>query len=163
MWKQVTGRCRICGTELKAGYAFCERCGEPVSASYSDPSRTAPLPRTGQPGKKKWVVPVVVGLLTLTLVGAGAFVILWNSAKTNETESVNEDTVAEANDNEEETNEIESTDTTDPVEEETQTEPPLFSKRIWDYDGTIYTSYAMDNTNWTSLTGDYHDTFIAWK
>ena len=159
---QVTGRCRICGAELKAGYAFCERCGEPVSASYSDPSRTAPLPQTGQPGKKKWVVPVVAGLLTLTLVGAGAFVILWNSAKTNETESVNEDTVAEANDNEEETNEIESTDTTDPVEEETQTEPPLFSKRIWDYDGTIYTSYAMDNTNWTSLTGDYHDTFIAY-
>ena len=94
--------------------------------------------------------------------GTGAFVILWNSAKTNETESVNEDTVAESNDNEEETNEIESTDTTDPVEEETQTEPPLFSKRIWDYDGTIYTSYAMDNTNWTSLTGDYHDTFIAY-
>lgn len=159
---QVTGRCRICGAELKAGYAFCERCGEPVSASCSDPSRTAPLPQTGQPGKKKWVVPVVAGLLTLTLVGAGAFVILWNSAKTNETESVNEDTVAEANDNEEETNEIESTDTTDPVEEETQTEPPLFSKRIWDYDGTIYTSYAMDNTNWTSLTEDYHDTFIAY-
>lgn len=57
---------------------------------------------------------------------------------------------------------LKSTDTTDPVEEETQTEPPLFSKRIWDYDGTIYTSYAMDNTNWTSLTGDYHDTFIAY-
>lgn len=157
---QVTGKCKICGAELKAGFAFCGKCGEPVSSSYSESSESEQLPQTGQSGKKKWIVPGIAGLLALTVVGAGAFAVLGKSAKTNEAESVNADTVAESNDIEEESDAIESTP--DPVEEEKQEEPPLFSKRIWDYDGTIYTSYAMDNTNWTSLTGDYHDTFIAY-
>ena len=152
-------KCTNCGFELPPGSKFCQRCGTMVQTGESKG-----ISQTGSQmaGKKKWVVPMVAGLLTLTLVGTGAFAILGNSAKTNETESVNVDTVAEPNDNEEAANEIGSTSTPAPVEEEKQTEPPLFSKRIWDYDGTIYTSYAMDNTNWTSLTGDYHDTFIAY-
>lgn len=47
--------------------------------------------------------------------------------------------------------------------QQTDIEPPIFSKRIWDYDGTIYNSYDLNTTDWTSLDGDYHDTFIVYQ
>ena len=46
--------------------------------------------------------------------------------------------------------------------QQTDIELPIFSKRIWDYDGTIYTSYDVEHTGWTSLTGDDHSTFIVY-
>lgn len=46
--------------------------------------------------------------------------------------------------------------------QQTDIELPIFSKRIWDYDGTIYTSYDVEHTGWTSLTGDDHGTFIVY-
>lgn len=34
--------------------------------------------------------------------------------------------------------------------QQTDIELPIFSKRIWDYDGTIYTSYDVEHTGWTN-------------
>lgn len=45
--------------------------------------------------------------------------------------------------------------------QQTDIELPIFSKRIWDYDGTIYTSYDVEHTGWTSLTGDDHLYYVA--
>ena len=61
---QVTKRCKVCGAELKPGFMFCGRCGAPVRES--EPPIPTPLPEPDPP-RVKWFVPVVAGLLTITL------------------------------------------------------------------------------------------------
>lgn len=81
-----------------------------------------------------WFVPVVAGLLTITLVGAGVFVALSKSAKTNEktnkTNLTKEDRAAE--DSKDNANGTESTPT--PTEEEMQegTTADTYDLSVWD-------------------------------
>lgn len=128
---QVTKRCKVCGAELKPGFMFCGRCGAPVRES--EPPIPTPLPEPDPP-RVKWFVPVVAGLLTITLVGAGVFVALSKSAKTNEktnkTNLTKEDRAAE--DSKDNANGTESTPT--PTEEEMQegTTADTYDLSVWD-------------------------------
>lgn len=127
----MTKRCKVCGAELKPGFMFCGRCGAPVRES--EPPIPTPLPEPDPP-RVKWFVPVVAGLLTITLVGAGVFVALSKSAKTNEktnkTNLTKEDRAAE--DSKDNANGTESTPT--PTEEEMQegTTADTYDLSVWD-------------------------------
>ena len=68
--------CEQCGAELKPGFMFCGKCGAPVKEDKSPIPTPGPVPEPDPPKKARWIVPVVAGLLTLTLVGAGVFVVL---------------------------------------------------------------------------------------
>lgn len=118
---QITKRCKVCGAELKPGFVFCGRCGAPVKES--DPPIPTPPPVPDPPETPRWIVPVVAGLLTLTLVGAGVLVVLNKSEKTNKTEQSQEDITA---DSKADVKEAEST----PIEEEQQED--TYDLSVWD-------------------------------
>lgn len=128
---QVTKRCKVCGAELKPGFMFCGRCGAPVRES-EPPIPTSPLEPDSP--RVKWFVPVVAGLLTITLVVAGVFVVLSKSAttneKTNKTNLTKKDRAAE--DHKDNANGTESTPT--PTEEEMQegTTADTYDLSVWD-------------------------------
>lgn len=128
---QVTKRCKVCGAELKPGFMFCGRCGAPVRESEPPIQTSPPEP---DPPRVKWFVPVVAGLLTITLVVAGVFVVLSKSAttneKTNKTNLTKKDRAAE--DHKDNANGTESTPT--PTEEEMQegTTADTYDLSVWD-------------------------------
>lgn len=147
---QVTTRCKVCGAELKPGFMFCGRCGAPVRES--EPPIPTPLPEPDPP-RIKWFVPVVVGLLTITLVGAGVFVVLSKSAKTNaKTNKANltkEDTAAE--DNKDNANGTESTPapTEKEMQEDTTADTYYQNTECDDTEGGIHTyKYFKDDCTW---------------
>ena len=111
--------CEQCGAELKPGFMFCGKCGAPVKEDKTPIPTPGPVP--DPPKKARWIVPVVAGLLTLTLVGAGVFVVLSKTEKTNEktnkTDLTKEDAETETADSKSDAKEAESTPA--PTEEET--------------------------------------------
>lgn len=138
-------RCKKCGFENKEGSKFCGHCGAPL--------------KTRSSGKG-----IIIGVICIVLAAAGITVAaLFLAGRNQQRDTEQTEEMAEESDQKEaiENEGEETSDTTDEQEEET-VEPPIFSKRIWDYDGTIYTSYDLNITDWTSLTGDYHDTFIVY-
>lgn len=144
-------RCKKCGFENKEGSKFCGHCGAPLQTRSS--------------GKGIFIgviciVLVVVGIIVATLFLAGRS----KQRDTKQTEKMTEESGQK-----EATEEKKVEDADNMVDDQKEeiaqkdTEPPIFPKRIWDYDGTIYTRYDIHHTDWTSLDGDYHDTFIVYQ
>lgn len=61
--------CERCGKEIREGAAFCVQCGAAVS------SEPAEVPK-GKSGKKRWVIPVVLGVIILLFVAVVGGVLL---------------------------------------------------------------------------------------
>ena len=128
--------CEQCGAELKPGFMFCGKCGAPVKEDKPPIPTPGPVPEPDPPKKARWIVLVVAGLLTLTLVGAGVCVVLSKAEKTNEktnkTDLTKEDAETETADSKSDAKEAESTPA--PTEEETQedTTADTYDLSVWD-------------------------------
>lgn len=137
-------KCKRCGFENKEESKFCGNCGMPLQSKHAG---------------KRIIIGGICGVLAvISITIAALFLAGKNQANSEQAEKTSEEDVQKKvmeKKGEEEK----------PVADEVKksTEPPIFSKRIWDYDGTIYTSYAVEHTDWISLTGDYHDTFLAYQ